>query len=453
MADPQIALLAELTAVCQQDLANEFDDSYQLLKGDINPTTNPGSPFNDTEFCYKMDMLLKLFKDEYLPFIEKNATVYKLRHNVGLDKGFMEPPLDVTIGDMPVGQYRRMFFQRDPLTFNHNGGTRITIKNVRDVDVQNARQTLNDFKDYFTADTTTIHQLRDALSYYWKDTKVYLKYKMPTVYFFGTGPGTINTQVSTASNRFLDGGAVDTTVVLGDLDRANLEQISLNSSTERVPGKRWGTNPVTYKQLNTRYTFPNFLLGEMLYKTHGKGGPDFKVYRPYKGDLSPDNLEFWAMNYEDTEGEFFPYDKTKYVLPAGWRMIERADGVIMYISPQNIVHSDFPPGSYYILNGVNDDDTRRTVFKKSARHEVIMREVNAAIAKGLGHSPVGTATGPYDEAQMMLPIVQAKLQLLAYTTNLIILEQTIGGAIKKKKTKRRNVIKHVAKSKKKHNHK
>jgi hypothetical protein len=449
-----IGLYDELNAVCQLDLNTNFRDVIVLLKNALDP--GAGGLYTTPLFCYKMDTIIKLFKDEYLPQIEKKATEYKLQHGLGLNKGFMEPPLDVTIGDIPVGQYLRMFFQRDPLPFNHNGRTFITIKNVGGGDVTNSRQTLSDFKDYFTAATTTMHQLRDALSYYWRDNKVYLKYKMPTVSFTGDVAGTIITEVSTAPNRFLDGGAVDPTVVLGDKDRANLEQISLNSSTERVPGRNFGTNPVTYKDLNKRYTFPNFLLGEMLYKTRGKGlGPDFKVYRPYKGDLSPDNLEFWAMNYEDPESEYFPYDKTKYVLPAGWRMIERADGVIMYISPQNILHSDFPPGSYYILNGENTADTRRTVFQKSARHDEIMMQVTAAIALGLGHEPAGTPTGAYNAAQMMLPIVQAKLQLLAYTTNLIMLEQMIyaGGDIKKKKTKRRNVIKHVAKSKKKHNHK
>ena len=445
-----INLYNELNAVCQLDLDTQFQDRITLLKGALDPTA--AGPYTTPLFCYKMDMLLKLFKDEFLPQIEKKATDYKLQHGLGLNKGYMEPPLEVTIGDIPLGQYLRMFFQRDPLPFNHNGTTLITTKDAGGGDDLNQHPNLSEFVQYFTAATTTMPQLRDALSYYRNDNKVYLKYKMPTVYFSDTA-GTIVAEVSRAPNRFLDGGALNPTVVLGDLDRANLEQISLNSSTERVPGKHYGTNPVTYKHLNTRYTFPNFLLGEMLYKTHGKGlGKDFKVYRPYKGDLSPDNLEFWAMNYEDTEGEFFPYDKTKYVLPAGWRMIERADGVIMYISPQNIVHSDFPPGSYYILNGVNDDATRRTVFKKSARHEVIMGEVTRAIGLGLG-TDSGGLTGAYNEAQMMLPIVQAKLQLLAYTTNLIMLEQMIGGDIKKKKTKRRNVIKHVAKSKKKHNHK
>jgi hypothetical protein len=85
-----------------------------------------------------------------------------------------------------------------------------------------------------------------------------------------------------------------------------------------------------------------------------------------------------------------------------------------------------------------------------------MDEVTRAISLGLGQDTRGAATGQYTEEQMLLPLTQAKLQLLAYTRNLTFLQQILnvgGGAIKKKKTKRRNVIKYVAKSKKKHNHK
>ena len=105
----------------------------------------------------------------------------------------------------------------------------------------------------------------------------------------------------------------------------------------------------------------------------------------------------------------------------------------MYIAPNNIVHSDFPHGSYYIKN---DNEDIRNVIKISPRHQAIMDEVTRAISLGLGQDTRGAATGQYTEEQMLLPLTQAKLQLLAYTRNLTFLQQILnvgGGAIKKKK--------------------
>jgi hypothetical protein len=149
-------------------------------------------------------------------------------------------------------------------------------------------------------------------------------------------------------------------------------------------------------------------------------------------------MEFWIKVYP---GTWFPYDSSKYVFPSGYNLIERADGIIMYYNTvTQTLESNFPLGSYYILpRGVN----LTTVIKFTTRYRAIEAEVAAAAAQVI-------------PSNMSDPTIQRMLQLVAYMTNLRVIKASFippiipGGGGGKKKTKRTNIIKYMAKSKKKY---
>jgi hypothetical protein len=233
----------------------------------------------------------------------------------------------------------------------------------------------------------------------------------------------------------------DTNVYPGGKDYMNLEKIGQRKSGFISPKLPY----------NTYFTFPNFLLGEMLYMSMDPNGKSYPpatfVFRLFTS--SRNDLEFWVKNYGTGDGSF-PYDKTKYVLPDGWKMIERADGIIMYLSIGNQLYSDPPEGSYYIKK--SDQDINTVIKQNSPAYVAMVNAVNQAIING--HCATGGPAGPYTAVDMGTPIVQNKLKLVAYMTNInyLIRNGIITGG-NKKKTKRKNIINHVAKSKKKHNHK
>ena len=384
--------------------------------------------------------------------------------------------------DVTMSEYFENFCKKDPLVYNHNRHTRITTidpgTGLIAIDPATrqptgawnpatrqpgpaAPQDIPAFISYFAGPTSIQAQVLDALSYIWNpdDTgEVCYKYKMPSVLFTQLGgqvdivnpvPGiNVGTGPSTQVNRFTKDGGVITTgtnVYPGGKDYTNLAYIGQLRDTI-VMGF------FNKHNFNSYFTFPNFLLGEMLYMSiNPKTGVIYTqathVFRLFSDSSSQNELEFWVKHYGTGDGSF-PYDKTKYVLPSGWKMIERADGIIMYLSQENQLFSDPPDGSYYIKK---TDVNILTVIKSSVAHNLMVNEVNNAIRNGHGAGRVGQ----YGLADMGTPEVQNKLKLVAYMKNIEYLKQqySLAGGGNKKKTKRKNIIKHVAKSKKKHNHK
>ena len=213
----------------------------------------------------------------------------------------------------------------------------------------------------------------------------------------------------------------------GSYDYNNLTQVAASSEKKMIGG-------VDSVKLNTKYSLPNFLLGEMLYKTPGakEATGVFKMF----SDKS--SMEFWIKNYPKM---YFPYNQAMYFFPPGYQLIERADGVIMYFNTvTSTLEPNFPMGSYYILPQGAD---LNTVIKNSTRYDAI----NTAVA---------LVAARYTPAQMSEPNIQRILQLVAYMTNLQAVKASFlppilpGGGGGKKKTKRTNIIKYMAKSKKKY---
>lgn len=446
----------------------------------------PGG-FNDPESCLRVFKFIELFQDKYLPKIKANAIVQKRLNGDALPEGFITPGLayPANATNVKLIDYLQHFCANDPLVYNHNGQTNITTidpaTGVIAIDPTTglpgacdpatglpgppASQTIPQFIDYFTNAASTQPQVVDALRYLWnpdEQGEVCYKYKMPSVLFTQTAgaavevvdaaPGANVTGPSREPNRFSDGGVVvtGTNVVPGGGDDRNLTQIGLLRGSNRVG--LGNSTPLPIDKYNSYFTFPNFLLGEMLYTsldpTTGRPRtPVIFVNRPFIGSNSKNDMEFWVKNYGEQDASF-PYDKERYVLPEGWKMIERADGIIMYLSPQNHLNSDPPDGSYYIKKP-NVDITR--VIRQSVAHNEMVNSVNAAIRNGDGAAGGGAQ---YTVADMGTANVQNKLKLVAYMKNIEYLKRQKGIAGgNKKKTKRKNRINHMAKSKKKRNHK
>jgi hypothetical protein len=450
-----------------------------------NLLDDPGAGgFNDPEKCLQVFKFIELFQDKYLPKIKANAIAQKILNGDALPKGFIAPGLayPANATNVKLIDYLQHFCANDPLVYNHNGRTNITnidrTTSVIAIDPATgqpgawtlaggagppAPQGIPAFIDYFSCALSTQPEVVDALSYLWNPDEpgeVCSKYKMPSVLFTQTVAGAVEivdapaanvTGPSRELNRFSDGGVVTgTNVVPGGGDDINLTQIGLLRGSNRVG--LGNSSPLPIDKYNSYFTFPNFLLGEMLFMsldpTTGRPRPPVTyVNRPFIGSNSKNDMEFWVKNYGEQDASF-PYDKEKYVLPDGWKMIERADGIIMYLSPENHLKSDPPDGSYYIKKP-NVDIAR--VIRQSVAHNEMVNWVNAAIRNGHG---AGGGGGQYTVADMGTANVQNKLKLVAYMKNIEYLKRQKGIAGgNKKKTKRKNIIKHVAKSKKKHNHK
>ena len=160
----------------------------------------------------------------------------------------------------------------------------------------------------------------------------------------------------------------------GSPDEANLMMISSNFSVNRFESKE---NEAAI--LNHRFTFPNFLSGDMLLLKKTNGVERFAdstiIGRPFASETG-DGAELWAKYYGDTY--FVPYDDTIYIFPAGVSLLVRADDMVMYYHSELGVLSFSPPiGSYYIKPpGL---DLLPNVFRESARYTHILEEVQAQV--------------------------------------------------------------------------
>jgi hypothetical protein len=275
----------------------------------------------------------------------------------------------------------------------------------------------------------------DALKYIQKDRKnIYLKYQMPTALFHRAHlNGPLLFGPSTDKYRFNENGTTNPSFVIPrSIDARNLEEVASN-----LPKLSYGRG-VDMKVLKTRYTFPNFLLGEMLYKS--EGAPEStEVFRPYQ--IIDDNYrEFWVKIYGT--GFYFPYNKSKYFLPPGYHMVERADGVIMYFNENTkIMKSDFPLGSYMIIP---DGETIGDVINNTET----CQEIEKRVMEVLQYLYKDTKGGTTNLEVVSDITAQQHFGLVAYMTNLESVinkyvnleeEEEEYGGNKKKKSKRTNI--------------
>ena len=410
------------------------------------------------DVCYRISELAKAEKN-MMKAIEESANVYRIGQNAELAPGthFPDyPPMGENNVAMSEQDYWTDFFAHDAIAYNHNG-----VVNVSTVDNTGAPapalvpQTITGFQAYASDPSAVIRA--DALRYYKPGLREpYSKYAMPEIMFRVNNLGNVilgPTEPNTATGTHIDINANPPTVNTGNnplphlngLDHANLIQVVADyvddpTKIVMVDGTRrnWKTGFTqtikvrSFQDLRVMYSFPNFLLGEMLQKEQHRVGP--VLYgRPIIG-----LTDFWVKLYNQ---DFpFPYNKKKYVLPPGWIMLERADGIIVYQNiSTNTIQPNPPPGSYMIALLNNSP------IIASPRHVAIVAAVDAAMGvmnNGAAAVPVANFTN-----------FQQSLQLVAYMENLKLIGQAANirpipaGGSKTKKLKRRRAVKSKSKSK------
>ena len=422
----------------------DLKDVYERVKsGDI-----PISP-DSYYYVSEMSKMGRAFDE----FIESKANQYSTLKKKQLDKGFVQKDKHNTLkGNVNIADYFKHFFENDPISVNHNGVTKIIVKDD-DGDDEEGDQTIDDFIAYSSSPYPA--KIIDSLSYITnKDNNVYLKYQMPTALFHkdAAAAGTVSYGPSLGTNFKSDGKIDNELVIPNSEDAKNLTEVALKTPKRRTRLSLGFRSSPDVELLNTRFSFPNFLLGKMLHKRDNISESEV-VYRPYSTQSADGNhLEFWVKSYDS--GFYFPYDKRKYFLPVQdeheWQMVERADGVIMYYHTKRGMQANFPPGSYMIWDRRESFDN---VIFPTENHEKIKTAIMDDLMGNLGVNSL---------ADLNSKKIQRRIGLVAYMTNLkcIFEEDNLyaerveddddeveeeeeegggGGSNKKKKSKRTNI--------------
>ena len=251
---------------------------------------------------------------------------------------------------------------------------------------------------------------------------------MPKASFYFNTLGQVEYGPSFSRDNFLSDGTINIKIVIPKgIDYNNLEKLALNARTEG-----FGVS----KRLKTRFSFPNFLLGDMLYQEVNGATDSGILYRPYATGGTDADAELMVKIYKDNGGVFtinFPYDKEKYFLPAGWVMVERADGVIMYYyEAKGLIQPDFPKGSYIYMP--EDKEPKDVIILGLATPRVIKEKVDEAILLYEGGVRI---------VDILNLAFQRHMGLIAYMVNLDNVFKTnpshTDGGNKQKKYKRTNI--------------
>jgi hypothetical protein len=414
---------------------NERKHAFQLQLCNFDADYTP-------QMCLRMSETLQAQKD-FIEQVEIYAAAERLRTGRAVKKGYVRTPIDIKTTKINMKPFLQWFCANDPIPFNFNGRTTVTVKspagdnlNVNDMD-------LDGFFDYTAGGTA--FQKRDALDYFENaDGVPYDKYDMPNV-LFTVNAGAITLGPSTVQNRFLVTKQVrisntDNLPYPGSLDTANLQFIS-----STFPVSRTTMADVEMGNLNQRFTFPNFLSGDMLLLKKGKDGtrmPDpTELGRPFASE-SGNGAELWAKLYGNSY--YVPYDETIYFFPPAVKLLVRYDDMVMFFDEtENVEELSFnvPIGSYYIKP--RSIPLIPDVFRDSVRNT----RITASLQNVIDTAP------PTPQELLSLPY-QKKLKALAYLENLMYTKESyvMAGGYKKtsKPTKRTKIIKHMAKSKKKY---
>jgi hypothetical protein len=248
-------------------------------------------------------------------------------------------------------EYLEEFKSHDPIARNHNGVTYVTV-----YDGPPEQQNIDTFIRYSMIELPDTRARDDALTHIKNRKNVFLKYSMPKASFHFDENGVEQYGPSFSRNNFNSDGSINTEIVItGGIDYKNLKAMALNTRKKKKLSLSGYSYSPDFEKLKTQFSFPNFLLGEMLHKVTGVEevkATDQQVYRPLADRGTDDEAELVVKIFlvDGTSTIDFPYDKDKYFLPDGWTMVERADGVIMYFyKDKGLFQSDFPEGSYIII--------------------------------------------------------------------------------------------------------
>jgi len=431
-----------------EDLANGgIDNTTQ--RAQVRQYVMGSARFSDAR-CYQMVKTMR-FQEEFLKQIEEAANRYSLQHGQAIPKGFVVDIISLDYKQLAIKQYLAWFFKNDPVPFNHNERTELVTKDVRGDDVDET-QSLLEFGDYLTLAVSPV-QKADGLEYFEnREGVTYQKYNMPDISFTVGAANAIVIGPSRIAVRFTE----NRTIIEGHVGDAY--PMSYDSNNLKAIEKAHPATPLTTKKttdqaiLNERYTFPNFLSGDMLLlKKTGVGEeriPDSDIIgRPFASEHG-DGAELWVKYYGGAYNYFLPYDESIYVFPPGVSLLVRADDMVMYYNQSSGAVSFTPPiGSYYKKSPAA---ALNSVFRESARYDHINREVQAQV----NAITAGSRNGILTPATMMTPAFQKTLKAFSYLQNLVHIKDTenvpAGGKKTSKPTKRTKIIKYMAKSKKKY---
>jgi hypothetical protein len=361
--------------------------------------------------------------------------------------------------------YWKNFYANDAIAYNHNGTIRVVTVDDRGARQAPIQQNFTGFIDYASTPDPHVVIRSNALKYYIDDTgEPYPKYQMPEILFKTMGANVI-LGPCLADNHFIFSNPTrpptvnsgnDGLLPLQDShDYNNLKKIleDFQPTLIRVSGGTFSfsTMQPDYSPLRFRYSLPNFLLGEVLYKDSKYETPGklenigkVKVGRPLL-----DHPELW-VKIQANNDYFFPYDTNRYYLPPGYEMYERADGVIIYRNPNSQIEFTFPLGSYMIVH-IDAGGTITPPIKPTTRYLEINNVVKAKMERMAG---VG-ANGLVPYVTFQTGNYQSSLQLVAYMANLKSLLRLPAWASlvpppqggRTKKLKRRRAAKSKSKSK------
>lgn len=380
--------------------------------------------------------LLKL-ENDFKKSVEIVAHEQRIASGSELSKGSMSKEKlkeSKKIQQLAFLDYLEDFKIHDPIARNHNDKTLVTLW-----DRPPEPQSIDDFIDY---SMEGIEARDDALTHIKNKenrNNVFLKYSMPKASFHYDPSKRMQYGPSFSRENFNSNGGININKVCPrGIDFKNLQQLAVDVRTPN----RGGGYSYDLKKLKTRFSFPNFLLGDMLYiDPRRKPMNPLQVLRPYAETGNADQVELVLKLYSSTgtageEPWHFPYDKEIYHLPSGWVMAERADGVIMYYHIDKGFQPDFPLGSYIHLP-MGKELNEVIIGLDSGVSKDIKTDVMYAVK--LYEEDVG---GEIDITN--IPI-QLHLGLIAYMVNLkIVFENNLSpayGGNKKKKSKRTNIKK------------
>lgn len=325
--------------------------------------------------------------------------------------------------------YWKDFYAYDAIAYNHNGVINVVTVDGIGVAQPPLAQNFSLFIDYASNPNNVIR--RDALTYYIDEDagEPYPKYQMPEI-LFRTNAGNVILNPCLAQNHF-DLGVRPPVVAFGDNgylplkdshDYNNLQKILSDFQPTSIRVATGGvfsssTMQPDYTPLRLRYSFPNFLLGEVLYKDPAfetPGKPEV-IGKVQVGRPLLDHPELW-VKIQATNDYFFPYDTNRYYLPPGYEMYERADGIIIYRNPNSEIEFTFPLGSYMIVN-IDSAGRITPPIKSTPRYLEIQSVVKAKMERMAGVAP----GAPVSYVNFQGQGYQFSLQLVAYMANLKIL--------------------------------
>jgi hypothetical protein len=396
------------------------DTVREFLEGIVERVYQIPENYYTPEQYNNLYQTLNYLKNDFTKIIRKKANEYRLNEGIALEPGTRAKKYRTSMDSIiMITDYWKDFFSYDAIAFNTNGLTNMPVVDNAGASVGDRQLTISQFIGY----ASSIHPLirRDALKYYLRndDNIPYKKYEMPEI-LCTTNAGMVILGPCNTYGHIINGivqhGDDGQLPLFNSHDYRNLVEVArnyMNNPPTITTGRMFKSQSIDYQPLMLRFSFPNVLLSTMLYKD-----PEYKPPTDKREPLgrpinSEETQEFWVKLYNGDY--YFPYDKSRYYLPPGYRMVEAPDKRILYIDQGNNVSATFPIGSYMIATLVGGNAVMPII--NSTEHREILTQIQTsmeAMNNGNRNVTLDNFNNQFQEA----------LQLVAYMKNLLIVGRT-----------------------------